>query len=270
MTTLTLHAGEVHLWLADYDRFRAHDLPPGYVDLLTEQERAQMLRFHFERDRLRHRVTRALLRTTLSRYAAVDPAAWRFVTNAYGRPAIAPEHGDACALNFNLSHTHSMIALALTHAAAVGVDVENVVQRKAPIEIADRFFSPGEAAALGALEPARQPQRFFEYWTLKESYIKARGMGLSLPLHKFTFSYPSDTSVVIDIDPELDDTPQRWMFWQLEPSAEYLVAVCLERTAADPPRLVLQPSLPHIASPLAAAPVALSAALRRRSPSRSS
>lgn len=265
---LTLAPGEVHLWLAYYDRFAGSNLPHGYRELLTDEERVQMARFHFERDRLRYLVTRALVRTTLSRYAAVPAAEWRFVTNDYGRPAIAERHGDARALHFNVSHTHSLIALALTREAEVGVDVENVTSRAAPIEIADRFFSRDEASELGTLEPARQQHRFFEYWTLKESYIKARGMGLSIPLDKFTFSYPSEATVVLNTDRDLDEAPQRWTFWQLQPSPDYLVSLCLEQRAADAPRLVLQPALPQIACPLSAAPVELSAALRRRSPPR--
>lgn len=267
---LNLAPGEVHLWLSYYDRFADTGLPDGYHALLTDEERAQMARFYFERDRLRYRVTRALVRSTLSRYAPVAAAEWRFVTNDYGRPAIADRHGDACALRFNVSHTHSLITLAVSRDADVGVDVENVAQRAAPIEIADRFFSPDEAAELGALAPDRQQHRFFEYWTLKESYIKARGMGLSIPLDKFTFSYPSDTTVMLDTDPDLDAAPQRWTFWQLQPDPDYLVSLCLEQRSADPPRLVLQPTLPQFAGPLAAAPVELDAALRRRSPSRNS
>ena len=174
---LTLARGDVDLWLADYGR-----IDPGLLDgwllLLTREERAQMVRFHFEDDRRRHLVTRALVRTTLSRYADVPAADWRFDTNKYGRPAVAACHGAACALSFNVSHTRSLIALALTREAALGVDVENFVRRAAPIEIADRFLSRVESTELLALDPARQPRRFFEYWTFKEAYIKARGMGL--------------------------------------------------------------------------------------------
>lgn len=265
---LTLAPGEVHLWLAYYDRFAGSDLPAGYRELLSDEERVQMARFHFERDRLRYLVTRALVRSTLSRYMPIPAADWRFTVNDYGRPAIAARHGDACALHFNLSHTHSLITLALTREAAVGVDVENVTSRAAPIEVADRFFSRDEARELRTLEPARQQHRFFEYWTLKESYIKARGMGLSIPLDRFTFSYPSEATVLLDTDPDLDEAPQRWTFWQLQPSPDYLVSLCLEQRFVEAPRLVLQPALPQIACPLSATPVELSAALRRRSPPR--
>jgi phosphopantetheinyl transferase len=85
----------------------------------------------------------------------------------------------------------------------------------APLDIADHYFSAVESAALTALEPSWRHLRFFEYWTLKESYIKARGMGLSIPLDKFTFSYPCDCGVVLSVDAEFGDHPDRWAFWQL-------------------------------------------------------
>lgn len=266
---LTLAPGEVHLWLAYYDQFVASGLPDAYVEFLTDEERAQAARFVFERDRLRYLVTRALVRTTLSRYAPIPAAQWRFTTNKHGRPAISERHGDdACALLFNISHTRSLITLAVSRDAAVGVDVENVTSRAAPIGVADRFFSRAEAAELGSLEPGRQQRRFFEYWTLKESYIKARGMGLAIPLHKFTFSYPCDATVVLDTDADVDDAPQRWTFWQLQPDPDYLLALCLEQRSAAVPRLVLQPALPQFACPLSAAPLELDVILKRRSPDR--
>jgi 4'-phosphopantetheinyl transferase len=266
---LTLTSGEVHLWLAYYDRFAGSGLPDGYLELLTDDERVQMARFYFERDRLRYQVTRALVRTTLSRYTPIPAAQWRFTTNEYGRPTIAERHGyDACTLNFNVSHTHSLITLAVSREAAVGVDVENVTLRAAPIDLADRFLSRDEIAELRTLEPDRQQYRFFEYWTLKESYIKARGMGLSIPLDKFTFSYPSDTTVVLHTDADLDDAPHRWTFWQIQPDPDYLLALCLEQRSAAVPRLVLQPVQRQIACPLSATPIELNVALTRQSPSR--
>lgn len=159
---LTLAPGEVHLWLAYYGQYDNSGPQDAFVKLLTDEEQAKMARFHFERDRLRYLVTRALVRTTLSRYAPIPAAQWRFTTNEYGRPAISEWHGrDAAALRFNVSHTQGLIALAVSHEADVGVDVENVASRTVPIDIADQFLSRHEAAELRALHPSQQRNRFF-------------------------------------------------------------------------------------------------------------
>jgi 4'-phosphopantetheinyl transferase len=223
-----LPSNEIHLWLTYYAAIDDERLHRDYWSLLNDAEREQQKRFYFERDRLRYLVTRALVRTVLSRYAPIDPRRWLFSTNAYGRPQIANREASALQLSFNISHTQDLIVLGVTKRRALGVDVENVRARAISIDIADRFFAPAETAELAAVPAHRQQDRFFEYWTFKESYIKARGMGLSLPLDKFSFHYPSDRSVCLSIDSELADVPARWRFWQLRPAEEYLVAVCAE------------------------------------------
>jgi 4'-phosphopantetheinyl transferase len=238
-TTLALAPGEGHLWLAFYDEVFDESLKGAYRALLDPSERQQEPRFYFAADRLRYLVTRALVRTTLSRYVPeIEPGDWVFAENAYGRPEIANDAAGCAHLSFNISHTHSLIVLGVMRDGALGVDVENIGARQAPIEVADRFFAPDEVAALAATPLDQQHYRFFEYWTFKEAYIKARGMGLSLPLDQFSFRYPDDRSVTLTLRPELADDAARWRFWQFRPTPQYLVAICAERGAALVVRVV--------------------------------
>lgn len=243
---IPLPPAEIHLWLAFYDEITDEHLLSDYRALLNPAEKEQELRFYFAKDRLRYLVTRALVRTVLSRYALIDPKELAFSTNAYGRPEIAnAQAGEEC-LSFNISHTHSLIVLGVTKGRDLGVDVENFRAREALIDIADRYFAPPEVAALSAVPPHQQQYRFFEYWTFKESYIKARGMGLSLPLDKFSFHYADDRAVEIAIDPELADDAARWQFWQFRPRSEYLVAICAERVGDQRPRLIVRQAVPML------------------------
>ncbi len=239
---IPLTTAEIHLWLADYNEITDSRLHADYRGLLDTTEKAQEPRFYFERDRRRYLVTRALVRTVLSRYARVGPLDWMFSANAYGRPAVVnPEAQD---LSFNISHTHSLIVLGVSRGRALGVDVENYRARKVSMDIADRYFAPDEVAVMNAAPRQEQQYRFFEYWTFKESYIKARGMGLSLPLDKFSFHYAHPTDVSIAIRPELSDDAARWLFWQFQPAPEYLVAVCAERIGAQSPHIVVRQAVP--------------------------
>ena len=243
--SIPLTAGEIHLWLADYDEISDEQLHAAYRELLNEAEKAQEPRFYFARDRRRYLVTRALVRTVLSRYVSgVDPRDWVFSTNAYGRPEIV--NAQAGDLSFNISHTHSLIVLAVSRGRALGVDVENFRARQVSLDIADRYFAPQEVTALGAVPADEQQDRFFEYWTFKESYIKARGMGLSLPLDKFSFQYPDDRAVEISIDAELADDAARWQFWQFRPRPEYMVAICAERLDARSPAVIVRQIVPLV------------------------
>src|SRR4029453_1384894 len=104
-------------------------LSPSYRDLITPDENERMVRFVFERDRRQFLITRALVRTMLSRYAEVAPRDWRFVTNQFGRPEVLDRPAHVPDLRFNLSHTDGLIACAVTVGREVGVDVENITRQ---------------------------------------------------------------------------------------------------------------------------------------------
>jgi 4'-phosphopantetheinyl transferase len=116
----------------------------------------------FGRDRRRFLLTRALVRTMLSRYAAVAPAEWAFITNVHGRPEILDRPRGVPDLRFNLSHTDGLIACAVTIGREVGIDVEHI-QRHLTHDIAGRFFAPREVNDLKALPETEQPRAFFDY-----------------------------------------------------------------------------------------------------------
>ncbi|HET9484221.1 MAG TPA: 4'-phosphopantetheinyl transferase superfamily protein [Xanthomonadales bacterium] len=237
----------VDLWLAFYDEIVDPALLAELRRLMTPEEREQEDRYRFADDRKRYRVTRALVRTALSLRAAVEPEDWVFVTNDYGCPRVADVHGAAAQLSFNVSHTRGLVALAVTQERALGVDVENVAAREVSTGIADRFFAPVEVDGLAAVAPQRRQERFFEYWTMKESYIKARGMGLSIPLDKFSFRFPGDDAVHLAIDPELGDDAARWSFLQYRPTPAHLLALCVERRGPSPeplPRVTIRKVVP--------------------------
>ena len=220
----------IDLWCVFFDQVRNPVLLGRCRELMTDAERRQEQRFYFEADRRRYLLTRALVRTTLSRYAAVAPERWSFSSNLYGRPGISSDDSMARRLSFNVAHTHSLIVLAVTLDHTLGVDVENVL-RPAGLDFADHCFSRAEVAALNALPAYMRHDRFFDHWTLKEAYIKARGMGLSLPLDQFGFHFQGDSRVDLFISPKLNDVASRWRFWQVRPSAEYVMALCVERTS---------------------------------------
>ncbi len=242
---LSLLPNEVHLWLVyEWEVQNIH--LEEYRRLLTDEERLQERRFHFERDQVRYLITRALVRTVLSRYSAYEPGYWRFARNEYGRPALVNGDRFMSAVSFNVSHTNELIILGISHNHAVGVDVENIHRKTTTLEIADRSFSHEEAAALRALPAHAQSERFFHYWTLKESYIKARGKGLSIPLEQFSFDFPDAHSVTVSFRTSLEDFPAGCRFWLLQPSPEHVAAVCVERSESACQQLVMRKTVPLV------------------------
>jgi 4'-phosphopantetheinyl transferase len=217
--------GAVDLWCFFYEEVTDGELLCAYNELMTQEERARHRRFHFERDRLMFLATRALVRTVLSNYAQVLPSCWRFAEGEYGRPYIV---GGPAALNFNLTNTPGLAACVVSGChPIVGVDAEWVGRPGETINVADRYFSPLELRGLHSQPAAHQRNRFFSYWTLKESYIKARGLGLSLPLDQFSFFLDNGPPIRIRFNSQIRDDPERWQFALVSPSERHVVAVAV-------------------------------------------
>jgi 4'-phosphopantetheinyl transferase len=197
----------------------------GYLTLLSTAEREVQQRFRSPHRRMQYVVARALVRTVLSGYVDVDPRAWSFRTNAYGRPQIA-EPRSARGLRFSLAHTHGLVACAVTRGGPIGIDVENLTRSAPAMAIAERFFAPAEAATLRALSPADRHRRFLEYWTLKEAYAKARGFGVTLPFDSFAFDLQPVRPIALAWDTSLPrHHSRRWQFDLVRPSAEHVLAL---------------------------------------------
>lgn len=227
-----LSEGRLDLWYARPDRAGDPQLLDRYRSLLAPAELVQLHRFRLDRLKRQHLLTRALVRTVLSYYTGEDPAAWTFRHNAYGKPSVASP--EAPGLEFNLSHTDGLVVCGVTRGCPLGVDVEAVDRSVAYLDLAGRFFAKSEADELASLPPAARPERFFEYWTLKESYIKARGMGLSIPLDDFAFALaPGEPPRIAFTRPGLNE-PGRWRFARFRLDGHYQIAVALGRPADEP------------------------------------
>ena len=173
----------VHVWRA------ALDVEPAVLAQLraslAPDERARAGRFHFAHDRDRYEAGRGILRDVLGRYLDVPPAALAFNYGPQGKPDLESPSGTG--FTFNVSHAGGVLLVAIGRDRPLGVDVERDRERVS-LDLAARFFSPAEVAALLRLPEHERRQAFLACWTRKEAYIKARGEGLSLPLDRFDVS----------------------------------------------------------------------------------
>lgn len=151
---------------------------PEAARIVSPEELARARAFFFERDRRRYLHCRARLREILSAYVGRAPERIEFRVNAFGKPSTSR-------VFFNVSHSHDLALIAVSRTREVGIDVERIDAKFMRDNIPERFFSPSETAALRALPAAQRLQAFFDCWTRKEAYVKARGVGLSLALSSF-------------------------------------------------------------------------------------
>ena len=223
--TLMLESDEVHVWRAALDLKASH--VQSLQRTLSADERVRAERFYFPQDRGHFIVARGLLRAILGRYLDMEPGQLRFCYSSYGKPALARESsGDA--LRFNLSHSHGLALYAVTRGRELGVDLEYLHPHLAYEQLAERFFSPREVTVLRALPTNTQQEAFFNCWTGKEAYIKARGEGLTLRLDQFDVSLaPGEPVALLSTNGDPQEA-SRWLLQKLAPGSGYIAALAVE------------------------------------------
>jgi len=196
-----LRPGEVHVWRASL----SENDPKELGEVLSPAEWVRAQRFYFEGDRARFICGHGLLRTILGRYLDTAPRDLRFVEGVHGKPELT---GAASSLRFNLSHSDDLMLLAVTHARAVGIDLE-LMRENMPVEtLADYYFEPEDAWRLRLLPAPQRVWKFYELWTSAEARLKADGAGIAHGLK------------VLE--------PDRWSLLKLTPAEGYAAALAVE------------------------------------------
>jgi 4'-phosphopantetheinyl transferase len=219
---LELGVDQVHVWQANLDEHEAASLRL----LLAADEISRADRFHFAKDRDHFIVARALLRKLLAAYLGTDAAALRFTYAEKGKPSLVDSRPDA--VNFNLAHSHGRALYAFSRRREVGVDLEFIREDLESEKIADRFFSRAEVEALELVPLELRKQAFFECWTRKEAYIKARGDGLSLPLDEFDVSLGPGEPAALLRNHKSPAEVERWTMRSLVAPSGYVAALVVE------------------------------------------
>jgi len=223
----SLGSAEAHVWRASLEQ------PVRIVEslyrILSPDEQARANRFHFEKDRRHFIVARASLRKLLGQYLAIQPTKLRFAYGDYGKPQLAPAILDQPAkLNFNLAHADGLAVYAFTRLGEIGVDLERVKPAFAGEDIARRFFSEAEVNSFDQLPAEDRPLAFFNCWTRKEAFIKAKGLGLSLPLDQFDVTLAPDQEASLLRMRWDESEASRWSLRALEIGPGYVGAVAIE------------------------------------------
>jgi 4'-phosphopantetheinyl transferase len=227
---------EVHVWKVDLSATVVE------VRLLSRGEYERAARFRFERDRQHFKAARSALRIILGRYLNLPPASLEFAQTEYGKPFLTNPEG--AGVLFNLSHSGEVALIAVAREREVGVDVEFMRADFATNEVAEQFFSMAEIYTLSGLEPHLRTQAFFNCWTRKEAYVKARGEGLSMPLDVFDVSLAPDVPAAMLSNRVNDTEPSHWIFQDLNIAPDYAGTLVVE-ALRSPPRLShFQSSLP--------------------------
>lgn len=141
---------------------------------------------------------------------------------AHGRPELDGAHRDA--LRFNWSHSGGRALVAIARSVQPGIDLEHRMRRAARdvLALAQRFFAPQEARALGAIPPEQRGLAFLRLWTIKEAALKAEGRGLAYGLHRVVVDLGTPTPTLRLVD---NESQAAWQVQELSVDPDWVAAV---------------------------------------------
>lgn len=217
--------GEIHIWRLNLDL--NDDLLMFFEKKLSKDEIHKADQFYFNRDRNRFIASHGWLREILGQYVQMEPERLLFSYNIFGKPSLENVPGEHC-LHFNLSHSREIGLLALCLDRRIGVDVEYIRPDLDEVLIAQRFFSTYEVTTLLTLPNHLKKEAFFNCWTRKEAYIKARGEGLNFSLDRVIVTLiPGEAAIILSVLSDSDEA-SRWSLLHIDPEPGYVAAVAVE------------------------------------------
>jgi 4'-phosphopantetheinyl transferase len=155
---------------------------PKVDQVLNKEEYGRYKRYLADQGRTEFFWGRYLLKAVMSSYLNIHPQDIVFKKNQYGKLFLDSRFHQK-AIGFNLTHSHGIVAGAFVLEHDIGIDVEKISRNIS--DIVSRFFSPEEKEYINRCYTSKK-NLSYQIWTLKEAYIKAKGVGLSLPLESFS------------------------------------------------------------------------------------
>lgn len=195
-----------------------HETPPAaWLEALSDEERAHCRSFRRDQDRLAYAAAHCLLYRALGQTLGLSRASLLIARDAMGKPFLAtPGHS---ALEFSISHTEGMVAVALRADGKVGVDVEARDRRGVPEDDLAAFgLSAAEIAYLASIDEAQRSDAFIAWWTAREAVAKADGRGLSLPFGQIAVDLARNVAAISAQEHCLH---RHWRLWRERPSPRH-------------------------------------------------
>lgn len=225
-----IHANQIHIWRAHLNLSK--NQRESLLGILSDDEVDRAGRFHFEKDQTRFIASRGILRQILGHYLRKNPKQIQFEYSYYGKPRLVPESGNNT-LSFNLSHSGEIALYAISRSRRIGIDIEHIKDDVDFEQIAQRFYSPGEISFLERIHDDKRKMIFFQFWTRKEAFLKAKGEGISFRMEQVDASLQrgGDWSRILIRSDMMGD--HLWLGKDLFPERDYAAAIVVEGGKCD-------------------------------------
>ncbi|HEY9062081.1 MAG TPA: 4'-phosphopantetheinyl transferase superfamily protein [Pseudobacteroides sp.] len=184
------------------------------MSCVSSEKQARIKKYRMQEDALRALFGDLMVRYVICTRLNLTNEELFFKLNDYGKPYLLGNTD----FNFNISHSGEWV-VCIADSSPAGIDVEGI--RSMDMKIAERFFSKDELIDINSKQPCDRVDYFFQLWTLKESYIKACGKGLSIPLDSFSIRMAANNIYVED-----SNGSSKWFFKQYDIGEGYKMAAC--------------------------------------------
>lgn len=226
---LPIEDNQVHLWVIKPQDITNTD---KLKSLLTKTELEKVNRYRHSKSQHTALITRAFIRSVLSQYSNTVAQEWLFEITTLGKPELK---NPPLPLRFNLSHNNELIICAVCLEHNIGCDIENLSRKISVEAIAKRYFSDCEYQVIKNSDKSIQNSTFFEYWTLKEAFVKATGLGISQGLDRFSFTIGEKTrsnmnnNISIQFAENCSEKhPQEWFNYLIYPDNKHCIGLSVE------------------------------------------
>jgi 4'-phosphopantetheinyl transferase len=227
------HASVHQIWPGPESRARASAW-------LSPAERVRHGRYRHDIDRDMFLLGRVMARTIVGRALGVAPETWPWREGPRGRPEVdLPQ--TPC--SFNVAHSGGTVVCAVAHGVEVGIDIEDRRRTRLERDLVDRYCSPDEAAAVARGGESGWRDEFLKYWTLKEAYLKARGLGIAVHLADLSFTLAADR-VAVAFHGSLAGADPHWAFDLRPLGSDHFVAIAASTPDGRRPIFTLEPLPP--------------------------
>lgn len=183
---------------------------------INTEKKSKIERFTIKKDKIRTLIGDLLIRSIIVEKLGIKNKKIIFNKNEYGKPYLK----DYINFNFNISHSGEFVVCAIDD-KPIGIDIEQIKHMEYE-DIAESFFSVSEFEYIAKADLRSRAKRFYEIWTLKESYIKCCGQGLSMPLKSFSINISEYDNIRVGTNNECN----KLIFSLIDIDLDYKMAVC--------------------------------------------
>jgi 4'-phosphopantetheinyl transferase len=209
----TLEKNELHVWTVSLEP--GEEFIENCKSILSEGERNRIDWFTFPQVQNNYVISQGVLRAILAGYLNIEPKQIQLSKHAKGKPFVTND----TSLFFNLSNSGKKAVFAFSRNAEVGIDLEIIRVLPDLEELIQKNFTPKETDYIKKID-AEKLKRFFFFWTIKESYLKAIGEGMRLTPDNLEFTIESDN--IKFLGAKGFDDPISWLFKKFELDQEYV------------------------------------------------